>query len=253
MKIVTPLILISIIVLCSCNQKKKNGNITSVYIAGCDSIFYDEDGSLNIKEIKRSRKNDSIFIKNIIEQNIGSKNIILIKPFGGNCGGTAETTTNLNQIFASKGIKTFVTMPDSTEEKIFNDISLEKTILVLTGGINLNIPKEENYSFDTLKLKAKTTMTFILAANELYFYTGNFNNQLNKTNYIDVNGIIKNFKNKVNSTDLMFLIKSDKNTKFKNTITLLDAMTTCKVPSGHYAELELTKNEELFLNKITTQ
>jgi biopolymer transport protein ExbD len=253
MKILTTFILITIIVLCSCNQKKKKGNINSVYITGCDSIFYDEDGSLNIKQIKGSRKNDSIFIKNIIEQNIGSKNIILIKPFGGSCGGIAETTTNLNQIFASKGIKAFLTMPDSAEEKIFNDISLEKAMLALTGGIKLNIPQEENPGVDTLKLKAKATMTFIMAANELYFYTGNFNNQLLKTNYSDVNRIIKDFKSKANSADLMFLIKSDKNTQFRKTITLLDAMTTSKVPAGHYAEIELTKNEELYLNKMATK
>ena len=196
-----------LIIFFSCSNNKKNNTASFVYVAGCDSIFYNESGSLNFSNIKGSKKDDSAFIDNIIKTS--SKKTIFIKPFGGYCGGTAETTTNLAMFFVTKKINALISMPDSTEEKFFNDISLEKAaqiIMAENGGIKLSVPKEDYH--ETLKTKPEATMTIILSGDEqIFYYTGKFNNQLIRTTYDKVGKSILGFKKQVKPADLMFLIK----------------------------------------------
>jgi predicted RNase H-related nuclease YkuK (DUF458 family) len=96
-----------------------------------------------------------------------------------------------------------------------------------------------------------TTLTFLLTGGkEIYYYVGPFNGTLNAINSDYVGVFIKAYKNNINPDDLMFIIKSDKNTTFKNVIDMLDEMTKNEVPPGHYAEAEITQEEMDKINEI---
>lgn len=89
-----------------------------------------------------------------------------------------------------------------------------------------------------------TTLTFLLTdGKEIYYYVGPFNGSLNSIHRDYVGVFIKAYKNSINPNDLMFIIKSDKNTTFKNVIDMLDEMAKNEVPPGHYAEEEMTQEE----------
>jgi tRNA U34 2-thiouridine synthase MnmA/TrmU len=47
----------------------------------------------------------------------------------------------------------------------------------------------------------------------------------------------------------MYIIKADKESKFRNTIDILDEMSICAVPPGHYAEVDLSPAEALMIRK----
>jgi tRNA U34 2-thiouridine synthase MnmA/TrmU len=50
-------------------------------------------------------------------------------------------------------------------------------------------------------------------------------------------------------SDLMYIIKADKESKFKNVIDILDEMTINGVPAGHYAEVDITDTEAALIKK----
>ena len=56
-------------------------------------------------------------------------------------------------------------------------------------------------------------------------------------------------KNATPIGDLMYIIKSDKQSNFKNAIDILDEMSICAVPPGHYAEVDMTPTEELLIKQ----
>lgn len=253
------LLIFSIIIsLYSCryNSQSEEGKTVNIYIAGCDSIFYTESEKPIQGGLKGSKKDDSVFIQKIIESASSSHQTVLIKPFGGNCGGTAETTINLATLFAQHKLITQIIMPDSNEEKLFNDVSLQtamQNFLSETGGFKLNIPKDEE-QYDTIKIKAEACMTFLPATgHRLFYYTGNFKNTMTETDYTSAKDLINQFKKSVNNKDLMYLVKADNNIKYKNIIDLLDLFTACKVTAGHYAEVEITEKEKTYLASIASK
>lgn len=88
------------------------------------------------------------------------------------------------------------------------------------------------------------TLTFILSGNnEIYYYNGEFNGNLNILDYNTIGIFIKTYKDAVNPDDLMFIIKADKSSTFKNMVDVLDEMDKNEVPAGHFAEREITKKE----------
>jgi hypothetical protein len=239
---------------CDSNKNKETTTVSFIYVAACDSIFYSKKGNSILADIKGSKKDDSAFIYNIIKENTSTKKVVLIKPFGGTCGGIAETATNLAKLFATKKVTTAIVMPDSTEEILFNDISLEKAVqeVLGEGGIKLSIPKDEET--DTLKIKASAAMTLLPTGNNrLFYYQGEYKNAMTETDYAGIRKAITAFRQKANSKELMFLIKSDTAASFKNIVDLLDEMVICKVPKGHYAEVDITENEKKYLKSVISK
>jgi hypothetical protein len=51
------------------------------------------------------------------------------------------------------------------------------------------------------------------------------------------------------SKDLMYIIKSDNKSTYKNSIDILDEMTICAVPPGHYAEVDMSPMEATLIQK----
>ena len=97
-------------------------------------------------------------------------------------------------------------------------------------------------------------MTILLGKNhEVYYYykmlhEGSAADQIKKTDFKELRSLITEMKNRTALKDLMYIIKSGKNSTFGDHINLLDEMTICNIPSGHYAETELTKQEAELIN-----
>ena len=102
-------------------------------------------------------------------------------------------------------------------------------------------------------VKASSALTFILgAANEVFYYEGKFKEagrepSLKKTDLASVRNLILEMKQKTDPKYLMYQIKSTDKSTLGNHITLLDEFTICAIPSGHFAEVEMTDEEIAFL------
>ena len=135
------------------------------------------------------------------------------------------------------------------------------TFFVLTTSMtepmamNLLEPKEDTPQ----PVRQSGAMTIILGANQqLFYYDGIFDKMqpanFKKTDFKTIRSLILNKKRQTKPGDLMYIIKADKNSSFGDNINLLDEMAICMVPSGHYAEVDLTEEEtELMSSKSDVQ
>ena len=72
--------------------------------------------------------------------------------------------------------------------------------------------------------------------------------QINRTNYKNVRDIIVTKKRSTDPDFLMFIVKADTCSTFGNSIDLLDEMSICNIPDGHYAEMDITDEERKQIN-----
>jgi biopolymer transport protein ExbD len=121
-------------------------------------------------------------------------------------------------------------------------------------AMNMNEPKDDDTT-KQMKVKETGVMTLLLGkSNQIYYYYGQLqedklSEQFKSTNYKEIRSIILEKKNATPPGDLMYIIKSDKESTFKNSIDILDEMSICMVPPGHYAEVDITPTEELLIRK----
>ncbi|HMI80090.1 MAG TPA: biopolymer transporter ExbD [Ferruginibacter sp.] len=87
---------------------------------------------------------------------------------------------------------------------------------------------------------------------QVWYYNGILNEpgQIIKTNFKDVRDLILNKKNRTAIGDLMYIIKPAANSTFGDIIDLLDEMSICDIPKGHYSEVEITKVESAIIKQI---
>ncbi len=120
-------------------------------------------------------------------------------------------------------------------------------------AMTMNEPKDDNTE-NQLKVKESAVMTILLGKkDQIYYYFGtltgeNASEKFKSTNFKDIRKIILDKRNSVpngdqSSSDLMYIIKADKESKFKNAIDIIDEMAINKVPSGHYAEVDMSDTE----------
>ena len=101
-------------------------------------------------------------------------------------------------------------------------------------------------------------MTILLGKGEqVYYYLGQLeadkvSQQFKSTTFKEIRQIIVDKKKATPIDDLMYIIKSDKESTFKNAIDILDEMVICDVPPGHYAEVDMTPTEQELI-KLTEQ
>jgi biopolymer transport protein ExbD len=109
----------------------------------------------------------------------------------------------------------------------------------------MNEPKDD--PDNQLKVKNSGAMTLLLGKNDqVYYYFGELvdpNTQFKSSNFKDIRQIIADKKNATPIGDLMYIIKADKDATFKNAIDILDEMSICAVPPGHYAEVDMADSE----------
>ena len=120
-------------------------------------------------------------------------------------------------------------------------------------AMSMNEPKDDPNQ--VLKVKNSGAMTILLGKNDqVYYYYGQLeadklSEQFKSTNFKDVRKMIVDKKKGTPIGDLMYIIKSDKQSNFKNAIDILDEMSICAVPPGHYAEVDMTPTEELLIKQ----
>jgi len=127
------------------------------------------------------------------------------------------------------------------------------TTMSQSTAMNMNEPKDD--STQILKVKNSGAMTILLGkADQVYYYFGQLDpdklsEQFKSTTFKQVRDLIVQKRKSTPIGDLMYIIKSDKQSTFKNAIDILDEMSICLVPPGHYAEVDITPTEELLIRK----
>jgi len=127
------------------------------------------------------------------------------------------------------------------------------TTMSQSTAMNMNEPKDDSTTI--LKVKNSGAMTILLGkADQVYYYYGQLDpeklsEQFKSTTFKQVRDLIVEKKKATPLSDLMYIIKSDKKSTFKNAIDILDEMSICTVPPGHYAEVDITPTEELLIRK----
>jgi len=122
------------------------------------------------------------------------------------------------------------------------------TTMSQATAMNMNEPKEDKDQI--LKVKNSGAMTILLGkSDQVYYYFGQLDpnklsEQFKSSNFKDVRQIIVDEKKSTPMDDLMFIIKSDSKSTFKNSIDILDEMSICAIPPGHYAEVDITPAEQ---------
>ena len=130
------------------------------------------------------------------------------------------------------------------------------TTMSQSTAMNMNEPKDEKDK--EMKVKNSGAMTILLGkANQVYYYYGQLDpntvsEQFKSTTFKEIRKLIIEKKNGTPIDDLMFIIKSDKNSTFKNAIDILDEMTISAIPPGHYAEVDMTPVEEMLIQQTET-
>jgi biopolymer transport protein ExbD len=119
--------------------------------------------------------------------------------------------------------------------------------------MKMNEPKDEKVE-DQMKVKESAVMTILLGKeDQIYYYMGTLtaegaSQQFKTSNFKEIRQIILDKKRSVPDgdklkSDLMYIIKADKESKFKNIIDILDEMSINAIPPGHYAEVDMTDTE----------
>ena len=127
------------------------------------------------------------------------------------------------------------------------------TTMSQSTAMSMNEPKDD--STQILKVKNSGAMTILLGkGDQVYYYYGQLDaeklsEQFKSSNFKEIREIIVSKKKATKIDDLMYIIKSDKESTFKNAIDILDEMSICAVPPGHYAEVDMTPTEELLISK----
>ncbi len=126
--------------------------------------------------------------------------------------------------------------------------------------MKMNEPKDDTPPDQQMKVKESAVMTILLGKqDQIYYYYGTLtadkaSEQFKNTNFNDIRKLILDKRNSVpdgdkSKSDLMYIIKADKEAKFKNVIDILDEMSINAVPAGHYAEVDITDTESELIKK----
>lgn len=96
-----------------------------------------------------------------------------------------------------------------------------------------------------MPVKQSGAMTFILSEHhKIFYYAGKFEkSKIKETNFKELRSIIFDKKKTTDPDFLMFIIKVSGQSTFGDNIDLLDEMVICDIKPGHYAEVNLTKEE----------
>lgn len=122
------------------------------------------------------------------------------------------------------------------------------TTMSQATAMNMNEPKEDKDQI--LKVKKSGAMTILLGkGDQVYYYFGQLeadklSEEFKSTSFKEIRQLIVDKKKATPIDDLMYIIKSDSKSTFKNSIDILDEMSICGVPPGHYAEVDITPAEQ---------
>ena len=129
--------------------------------------------------------------------------------------------------------------------------------------MKMNEPKDDAPLDQQMKVKESAVMTLLLGKEDrIYYYYGTLtaegaSEQFKTSNFKDIRQLILDKKRAVPDgdklkSDLMYIIKADKESKFKNIIDILDEMSINAIPPGHYAEVDMTETEASLIKMTET-
>src|SRR5258708_2513276 len=113
--------------------------------------------------------------------------------------------------------------------------------------LKLNLPRDEPAKPDSLSgfPKASRLVILLSGSNDIYAYMGGNMRKGKKYTYQKMTELVKQRKSDQNFS---VVIKPAKSTTYKNTVNMLDVMTTTDIK--HYALVDITKEEEDYLHQI---
>ena len=112
----------------------------------------------------------------------------------------------------------------------------------------------ETHDGEPKPVKQSGVMTMLLSKNhQIYYYYGELSkqnpaNQILKSDFQSIRSLIVDKKRNTDLGYLMYIIKGDKYSTFGDHINLLDEMSICAIPGGHYSEVDITENELRLIN-----
>ena len=127
------------------------------------------------------------------------------------------------------------------------------TTMSQATAMNMNEPKDDPNQ--QLKVKNSGAMTILLGkGNQVYYYFGQLeadkvSEEFKSSNFKEIRKLIADKKNSTPLDDLMYIIKSDKSSTFRNAIDIIDEMSICAVPPGHYAEVDINSVEQTLIQQ----
>ena len=127
------------------------------------------------------------------------------------------------------------------------------TTMSQATAMNMNEPKDD--STQQLKVKNSGAMTILLGkGDQVYYYFGQLDptklsEQFKSTTFKEIRPLIVEKKKSTPIGDLIYIIKSDNESTFKNAIDILDEMSICAVPPGHYAEVDMAPSEKMMIKQ----
>ena len=119
--------------------------------------------------------------------------------------------------------------------------------LLETAKQNQAISKQANKTInDPVAMRAlQSVLTIVAAGNDqFYFFRNNDCSNMEHTDLVSMTALLNDQKKRVNTEDLMIIIKTTPEASYKNSIDLLDAITSAGIPAGHFAEVELSEKEK---------
>lgn len=221
-------------------------------ILGYDSVIYYTGESKLMQDLHEGKITDTAFVAAMF-QKIKSANLSLVlKP-----GGGADMVRNFQEIvnFANNygAYRRSVDSGDANEDKAFSFVTPLTVRAAMRGEnqpplkLNLQLPRDEPANANTLSILPNPSQIVILISgnNNIYVYSGSDLTKGKKYTYQEITDLVREKK-----PDKKFsvVIKAAKNTSYKNTVEMLDVMTTQQMPN--YALIDITKEEENYLKQL---
>ena len=248
------------IVICfiGCGQRRVGGGgrdgmessdrrLTCLFDVG-DSVIYYTGSSSKMLDINRGKVDDSGFVKAMFGKIKDGGLSLTLKP--GDGAGVMGNLEEMANLAKSYGITNpTVDSTDANEEKTLGIVTAPPLREYMQGHptFKLYLPKDDADSPEAISKLPKESQLVILISGgqDIYAYMGGDMRNGKKYTYREITDFVKG---KRADKNFFVLIKPTKNSTYKNTVDILDVMTTAGIK--HYALVDITKQEEDYLLEI---
>jgi biopolymer transport protein ExbD len=219
-------------------------------VLGYDSIIYYTGISRQMQDVHNGKITDTAFVSTLFERIKSGDLSMVLKP-----GGGADMLGNFQKMVDLANnhdvYRRSVDSGDINEEKAFGFITPPSVKSALRGEqqppLKLNLPRNEPDKPDSLSGFPKSSRLVILlsGSEDIYAYTGGDMGKGKKYTYPEITDLLKERRSDKNFS---VVIKAAENTTYKNTVDMLDVMTTADIK--HYSLIDITKVEGDYLRKF---
>lgn len=219
-------------------------------ILGYDSVIYYTGPSKQMQNVHNGKITDTAFIDAMFERIKSGDLLMVIKP-----GGGADMVPNFQEMvnLANKFdvSRHSVDSGDINEDKAFGFVTPPMVKAAMQGEdpppLKLMLPRDEPDTASVLPGFPKSSQLVILLSegNGIYAYMGGDIRKGKKYTYPEITDLVKE---KRSDKNFSVVIKPAKTANYKNTVDMLDVMTSADIK--HYALVDITGEEENYLHRI---